>query len=95
MIRMPLSACVHYSTATLVTLGPPAVPSLVQQLDHDEAFIRIQAAYALGQIGSAAREALPALTALTESDAELCLVAAQAVKSILGQCAVHEAIDLN
>ena len=50
--------------AGFATLGPaakPAVPMLIQMLTNQEAFVRVNAAGALGAMRSAAREVVPAL----------------------------------
>jgi len=54
----------HAAIAGFATLGPaakPAVPMLIQMLTNQEAFVRVNAAGALGAMRSAAREAVPAL----------------------------------
>ena len=45
----------------LAAVGAPAVPALNEALQHTEDAVRIEATYALAQIGDAAGAALPAL----------------------------------
>ena len=52
----------RHTTYALSAIGGPAVPALVEALGSDNKSIRASAAYALGDIGSAAQEAVPALT---------------------------------
>ena len=51
-----------HATYALSAIGGPAVPALVEALGSDNESIRASAAYALGDIGSAAQDAVPSLT---------------------------------
>jgi hypothetical protein len=54
------SAVVMESSAyALAALGAPAVPALIRLLDSGSEWVRINALFALGEIGSAARSAYP------------------------------------
>lgn len=53
----------------LAALGAPAVPELRRLARHDVAWVRINAAFALGEIAAAARDALPELVALLQDPA--------------------------
>ena len=45
----------------LAAVGAPYVPSLFEVLEHENEAVRVEASYALAQIGSAAESAVPAL----------------------------------
>ena len=49
-------------------VGPDAVSFLINALDTDDRRTRFYAVYYLGKIGPAAKDALPALRRLSESD---------------------------
>ena len=51
-----------HATYAMSAIGGPAVPALINALQDKNESIRASAAYALGDIGSAAQEAVPALT---------------------------------
>ena len=51
-----------HATYALSAIGGPAVPALINALQDKNESIRASAAYALGDIGSAAQDAVPALT---------------------------------
>jgi HEAT repeat protein len=53
-----------------LTWAAPAVPALVGALRDEHIEVRLAAAAALGRIGPAAAEAIPALTALLEQSDE-------------------------
>lgn len=71
----------------LASRGTDAVKPLVDALDDDSADVQHGAAYALGQMGAAANEALPKLKALAEnSDSEVVQDAASfAIDGIQGK----------
>ena len=48
----------------LAACGATAMPDLVELLDHDDPWMRINAAFALGEIGAPARESVPAVVRL-------------------------------
>jgi HEAT repeat protein len=78
---------IAYWAATLIgRCGPTALAasqSLSQALAHPSTTVQQQAAWALGQLGSSARCALPALTeAATSSDPRLARLAQQAAEKI-------------
>ena len=52
----------------LAAVGAPAVPALSEALQHTEETVRIEAAYALAQIGDSAESAIPALMERTKDD---------------------------
>ena len=52
----------------LAGMGAPAVCALIELLDSTDEWTRINAAFALGEIESAAAEAVPALTRLLDDD---------------------------
>ena len=52
----------QHATYALSAIGGPAVPALINALQDENESIRASAAYALGDIGSAAQEAVPSLT---------------------------------
>ncbi len=54
----------------LTALGPVAVPALAGLLSHESELARGYAAYALGEIGPAARPVAPALTKLANDESE-------------------------
>jgi HEAT repeat protein len=65
----------------LATLGPPAVPRLIDALKHEK--IRINVVYVLGQIGPAAAPATPALAKLiTDKDERVAQEAALSLARI-------------
>ena len=51
----------------LAACGQRAVPALVKALDHDDAWVQINAAFALGEMGPVAAEAVAPLTRLLDS----------------------------
>lgn len=60
------------------------IKSLIKQLGDGDAFVRLKAAYALGQIGPAAKEAVPALImALGDESTDIRAKAAWALGQIL------------
>jgi HEAT repeat protein len=75
------------SLHALTRIGPAAVvPALIEALKHREANRREQAAFALGQFGAVARDALPALrTAMTDPAPLVRVSAAQALWHVDGQ----------
>ncbi|MBT4612893.1 MAG: HEAT repeat domain-containing protein, partial [Gemmatimonadetes bacterium] len=52
----------------LAGMGAPAVPALIDLLDSPDEWTRINAAFALGEMESAAAEAVPALTRCLDDD---------------------------
>ena len=52
----------RHATYALSAIGEPAVPALIDTLQDKNESIRVSAAYALGDIGSAAQDAVPSLT---------------------------------
>jgi HEAT repeat protein len=77
-----------YTMATLAGrveggLGPAAVPALAEALKNQNADIRQSAAFALGEIGSAAADAVPALVeALKDQYIDVRQSAADALESL-------------
>lgn len=51
------------SAYALAAIGEPAVPALIGLLDHDSEWVRINALFALGEMGRAARSAAPQVLA--------------------------------
>jgi HEAT repeat protein len=77
---------------SLVRIGRPAVPRLVQSLRHPQAEVREEAAQLLARIGPDAEQAVPALVAaLQDRHAEVQKAAARALGQI-GPAAV-EAVE--
>ncbi len=75
----------QHATFALSAIGEPAVPALIEALRSDNESIRASAAYALGDIGSAAQEAVPSLTqALQDESAWVKRHAAEAL-GLIGQ----------
>lgn len=59
------------------------IPDLVGRLRHDDWQVRRDAAVALGELGAAAEEALPALEdAIADDNGEVCLAASDALSKI-------------
>jgi HEAT repeat protein len=70
----------------LVKIGPAAVPSLQQALKTKDPRVRAHALNALGRIGPAAREALPAIReAVNDPDRIVHTMATWAIKQIQGE----------
>ena len=71
---------------------PEVITSLRQSLQDVDAAVRCQAAKALGRIGPAAREAIPALEEMVagDTDGAACLTAAEAIVKIHGETARAE-----
>jgi len=68
---------------TLARIGAEAVPSLVYQLAHSRAGVRQWAATMLGELGPAAKEAVPPLQeALKDADAAVRSAARQALEKV-------------
>ena len=68
---------------SLVRAGATAVPGLIDQLADDRPVVRQWAAATLGELGAAAQDALPALTALlADRDAKVRDAAQQALERI-------------
>jgi HEAT repeat protein len=60
-----------------------AIPLLIEALDHERAFVRVEAASTLGMIGPEANEAIPALEKLSDDpDPDVREAAAEAIKQI-------------
>lgn len=67
----------------LGSVGPAAVPGLIELLEHERAEVRVGAAVALRKQGSNAAPAVPVLLALVDhSDAEVQITAVQALGAI-------------
>jgi HEAT repeat protein len=65
---------------------PEAVPALIQTLSDGDIYVRGGAARALGAIGAAACDAIPALTeCLKHEDAWVCKTAEYALEKIIGK----------
>ena len=65
---------------------PEAVPALIQELAGDDLYLRGGAAKALGAMGAAACDAIPALTkCLKHEDAWVCKTAEYALEKIRGK----------
>ena len=84
----------RHATYALSAIGEPAVPALIDTLQDKNESIRVSAAYALGDIGSAAQEAVPSLTqALRDESAWMRRHATEALgtyrstRSAYGSCA--------
>ncbi len=61
------------ATHALAAIGTPSLNSLIELLDHSNAWVRINAAFALGEMDSSATKAIPALTRCLD-DASHCVV---------------------
>jgi hypothetical protein len=55
------------SAYALAAIGAPAVPALIDLLNHDSEWVRINALFALGEMGAAARAARPHVLAALRS----------------------------
>jgi hypothetical protein len=76
----------HLAAATLVKIGPDAVPPLIDALKAKDRETRANAAYVLAQLGESARDALPALAkALKDDDKEVRRRAAFALHNIVSR----------
>jgi hypothetical protein len=74
------------AAATLVKVGPDAVPPLVEALKAKDRDTRANAAYVLGHLGELAREALPALAkTLKDEDKDVRRRAAYAIHNIVSR----------
>jgi len=74
----------QHSAIALAAIGPEAIPALIQVLTDKIKERRAAAAYALGQMGEAARDAMPSLlTVLKDDDAAVRRSAAQAISRIV------------
>lgn len=71
------------ATHALAAIGAPSLNSLIELLDDSNAWVRINAAFALGEMDSTAAKAVPALTRCLD-DASHCVVrtAADALSTI-------------
>ena len=79
----------RHATYALSAIGEPAVPALIDTLQDKNESIRVSAAYALGDIGSAAQEAVPSLTqALRDESAWMRRHATEAL-GLIGQPVQH------
>ena len=74
---------VHEAVRSLIEMGPASAPVLVDLLE-EETHIRVQAAYALGEIGPGARMAIPALQELVDRDPKKNFACSAALKKIQG-----------
>ena len=84
----------RHATYALSAIGEPAVPALIEALRSDSESIRASAAYALGDIGSAAQEAAPPLTqGLQDESAWVRRHAAEAL-GLIGQPAQNTVLVL-
>ena len=63
-------------------IGPDAVPALIEALKDKDKEVHRLAVYALGQIGPAAKDAVPALKALSETEPSVRRSVAKALKQI-------------
>ena len=61
------------ATHALAAIGLPALNSLISLLDHSSVWVRVNAAFALGEMDSEAAKAVPALTRCLD-DASHCVV---------------------
>ncbi len=52
----------------LTGIGPPALPAIIEGLNHNYSLARSSAAYAIGKLGPAAADAVPALIHTLEND---------------------------
>ena len=66
----------------LAAAGPRAVPALSELLAHEDPWLQVNAAFALGEIGAAAEAAVPALVALLDSPQQV--VVRQALDALGG-----------
>ena len=79
----------RHATYALSAIGELAVPALIDTLQDKNESIRVSAAYALGDIGSAAQEAVPSLTqALRDESAWMRRHATEAL-GLIGQPVQH------
>jgi len=81
----------EHATDTLIRIGHPAVPALIELLKDDDKRMRYVAIWALGQIGPVTNEIVPALiAALKDKDEAVRFAAAQAIGEIgpAAKCAV-------
>ncbi len=58
------------------------MPAIIEALEYEDFSVRYSAILALGRIGPAAKDAVPALTAMSESDSDTRSYAAEALKRI-------------
>lgn len=75
----------QHATYALSAIGAPAVPALIDTLQDENESIRASAAYALGDIGSAAQEAVPALTQGLRDESALVRRHATEALGLIGQ----------
>ena len=79
----------QHATFALSAIGGPAVPALVEALDSADESIRANAAYALGDIGSAAQEAVPSLTQVLRDESAWVRRHATEALGLIGQPVQH------
>jgi HEAT repeat protein len=61
----------------------PAIPALIEALQDSDPLVRRLSAYALGQIGPAAKEAVqPLTTAMQQGDREMITTSMNAIRAI-------------
>ena len=83
------------AASALARMGPPALSPLIAALNDENPSIRSGAAAALGQMGEAATDAVPALIkALDDTDASVHRSASEALKNIGTPEAMEAAEDL-
>lgn len=75
----------------LAAIGSPAIPALVSLLESENEWIQINATFALGEMGSRAKEAVPALLPLLNHPSH---AAVRMVLDALGQIRVGTAVAL-
>lgn len=72
----------RFKRARTADVGSP-IPDLVRRLRDDDWQVRRDAAVALGELGAAAEEAMPALEdAIADDNGEVCLAASDALSKI-------------
>jgi serine/threonine protein kinase/cytochrome c551/c552 len=80
-IASAMAADRHHAAAALKRIGPPAEDAALALLTHDDAWVQLEAAKTLGEIGSA--KSLPALAkAQTSTDGLVRMAADQAAQAI-------------
>ena len=75
----------------LAAIGAPALPALVELLRHDSEWARVNAAFALGEMDTAARDAVPDLVDALEDQSHYVVRAAADALGAVGAVGAAEA----